>query len=118
MPGSKEVAEAAWLDLVSVDAADVRFVELSADMDPGEAAAICVAEDLGALLLCDDGLARAMAKDRGLPVIGTLGVLLRAKRLGKLSLIQPVIARMIKAGMRVSPALLDLVLRQAEESPT
>ena len=41
----------------------------------GERAAMALAQELGAVLLCDDGPARAAARRAGLSVTGTLGVL-------------------------------------------
>jgi predicted nucleic acid-binding protein len=49
------------------------------------AAAIPLAERLGAALLVDDGAARIVARERGLHVVGTLGVLLLAKQRGTCS---------------------------------
>jgi predicted nucleic acid-binding protein len=45
-------------------------------LDAGEAAAIPLAERLGATVLCEDADGRSEARRRGLPVVGTLGVLL------------------------------------------
>ena len=76
--GAAEVAAAAWSE---VEDADVE-PSLAVLLDAGEAAAIPLAGRLGATLLCDDADARAIARQRGLAVVGTLGVLLRAKRAG------------------------------------
>jgi len=81
------------------------------------AAAIPLAERLGATLLCDDADGRNEARKRGLPVVGTLGVLLRGKREGHLTEIAPAVARMTALGMFVAPALLAQVLMLAEEAP-
>lgn len=109
--GSAEVAAASWIEVVDV-VPDAGLLSL---LDAGEAAAIPLAERLGALLLCDDGDARAIAKQRGLPIVGTLGVLLKAKKVGALALVGPVISTMTRAGMFVSPSLLAQVLAAAGE---
>ena len=84
-------------------------------LDAGEAAAIPLALALGATLLVDDGEARAVATERGLPVVGSLGVLVAAKRLGHLPEVAPTLERMVRLGMFVSPALRDRVLALAGE---
>ena len=85
-------------------------------LDAGEAAAIPLAEKLGAALLCDDAGARAIARQRGLIVLGTLGLLLRAKNEGELDRVAPVIEKMSGMGMYTSPELVAEVLRAAGES--
>jgi uncharacterized protein len=56
-----------------------------------------------------------MALQRGLPVVGTLGVLLAAKQTGLLPAIQPIIDAMLAQGRRISPALRAQVLSAAGE---
>lgn len=82
----------------------------------GEAATI----DSGAVLqaravVLDDRLGRRIATERGLPVIGTMTVLLRAKQQGLIPAVGPVIATMLAQGRRISPRLRAHVLRIAGE---
>lgn len=112
--GAAEVAAATWLE--RADVAPER--SLLSILDAGEAAAIPLAERLGATLLCDDADGRSEAHRRGLRVVGTLGVLVRGKREGHLTEIAPIVARMTGLGMFVAPALLGQVLLLAEEAPT
>ena len=74
LSGARKVAAARWIRVEDV-APDTT---LSAMLDRGEAAAIPLAERLGASLLIDDGAGRIVARGRGLHVVGTLGVLLSA----------------------------------------
>jgi predicted nucleic acid-binding protein len=85
-------------------------------LDPGKAAAIPLAIRLHATLLADDADARTIARSRGLPVVGTLGVLLAAKRRQLIDGVAPVIERMETLGMFVSARLREEVLRIAGES--
>jgi uncharacterized protein len=58
--------------------------------DAGEAEAIALAADLGAaIVIIDEQEGRMLARQAGLSVTGTLGILLRAKRSGHLPLIKP-----------------------------
>jgi uncharacterized protein len=82
----------------------------------GEAAVITLAQMSNArLAILDDKRARQVARQRGLTVVGTLGVLLAAKQIGVLPAIKPALDAMIGQGRRISPALRDQVLRAAGE---
>jgi predicted nucleic acid-binding protein len=109
LTGAHEVANATWLRIEDVSPDPALLVVL----DRGEAAAIPLATRLHATLLVDDAEARTIAAERGIPVIGTLGVLLAAKRKQLLAEVMPVIARMESMGMFVSSRLREEVLRLA-----
>lgn len=111
MTGSAEVAPAHWIRVVE-QAPDAALLDR---LDVGEAAAIPLAAALGAILLVDDCEARTVAGERGIPVIGSLGVLLGAKQRGHLAAVRPVLERMVELGMFVSPALRTRVLVLAGE---
>lgn len=51
-----------------------------------------------------------MATERGLKVVGTLGVLVLAKRRGLLPAVGPVMDRMVDLGMFVAPHLRERIL--------
>jgi uncharacterized protein len=112
LPGADAVAGATWLKVEDA-APDPDLLVL---LDPGEAAAIPLAIRLHATLLADDADARTIARSRGLPVVGTLGVLLAAKRRQLIDGVAPVIERMETLGMFVSARLREEVLRIAGES--
>ncbi|GGA31447.1 DUF3368 domain-containing protein [Okeania sp. KiyG1] len=50
------------------------------------------------LAIIDDGLARSYARDLGIKITGTVGVLLKAKQTGYLDLIKPVLEELIILG--------------------
>lgn len=108
-----------WIEIRSAGDASL-IAELSAsNLDDGEAAAIALALEVSAdYLLVDERVARRVAKQHGLEVVGVLGVLLAAKRLGALASIRPAIEALIHdAGFRASSRLVADVLRAAGESP-
>lgn len=86
-------------------------------MDPGETAAILLAEVLGAdLLLIDERVGRAVAEERGLTVRGTLGILVHARQQGALPALRPILAALVGEGFRISPTLVaEALLRVGEE---
>ena len=64
----------------------------SEQVDAGEASAIALAVEIeGSVLILDDWTARRLAADLALPHTGTVGVLLKAKALGVVPLIAPIL---------------------------
>lgn len=85
-------------------------------LGPGEREAIGLAMQIAAdVLVLDDRPARRAAIARGLPVIGTFGLLLKAKRQGLISAIAPIMSTMVEAGHYASPGLQAAVLQEAGE---
>ena len=85
-------------------------------LDLGERAAIARALEIGAGLLADDLVARQHAAALGLMVIGTLGVLVLAKRAGRLAAVKPLIERLRASGQRLSQAAVADALTAAQEA--
>jgi predicted nucleic acid-binding protein len=63
----------------------------------------------------DDGEARRCAAAVGVPMIGTLGVLLRAKRRGLIEAVRPLTDRLRRSGFHLDPSLVDRVLVRTGE---
>ncbi|MFB6179132.1 MAG: twitching motility protein PilT [Halorientalis sp.] len=61
-----------------------REAVVCAHLDPGEAQAFALADAHDGRLLTDDGDARAFAKEQGVTVVGSVGVLLAAIDAGKI----------------------------------
>lgn len=100
-----------------VDAPPDRSAELQADLDPGEAEAIALAERLGATLLIDERKGRRIARASGIRVRGTVGVLILASERGLIPAIRPDLDALIAAGFHVSGTLYADALRLAGETP-
>ena len=84
-------------------------------LDEGEAEAIALASELVHTIVLDDSQARAAARNLGLKVIGTIGILLRAKRGGVIPAVRPVIEELELNGFYLSDALREEALRLAGE---
>lgn len=83
----------------------------------GESAVISHAvRHRGATAVLDDRAARACAAALGVETRGTLGLLVLAKRAGVLSEIRPAIDALLAAGYYLGPALVDIVLADANET--
>lgn len=114
--GAEAVTGAGWIR--TVPAPDTAFLmALRADVDPGEAEAMALAQEIQAdILLLDERRARKLALSMGFPVVGVVGVLLRAHQEGFLPLLRPVLDRMKTAsGFRISTKLYEEALRVAGE---
>jgi predicted nucleic acid-binding protein len=92
---------------------------LQSQLGKGEAAAIALAIEMSdVVIILDDKKARRVARQMGLKVVGTLGTLLRAKRLGIIVEVQPILEELKTVGFRYSTALYNEVLRlSGEEAP-
>jgi predicted nucleic acid-binding protein len=74
---------------------EILVIALRQTLDNGEAEAIALATELHPeSVLLDDKLARQMARRLGVPVTGTLGVLLRAKQVGLIVELRPLVTRL------------------------
>jgi predicted nucleic acid-binding protein len=82
----------------------------------GEWEAIALAVELGARgILIDDRPARRLAEAAGLHVIGTLGLLLEAKRAGHIGTIRAELDKRLETSFFLSQKLYDELLRMAGE---
>lgn len=90
--------------------------EFATRLGLGERETISLALELGASeVVIDDLPARRLAATLGLPVIGTLGVLLRAKHRGLVPTLRPVIEALVREDFRVAEGLVAAVLAAAGE---
>ena len=98
-----------------VDPRDPPDIGLAQLLDPGEAAAIQLAGELKVdVLLIDERIGRAEATRRGIPVVGTLGVLL--ERFSRRLLADPfdILSALRSDGFRISKRLLDEFQQRVE----
>lgn len=86
------------------------------DLGAGEAAVLAVAQALPEpIALLDDLAARRCAQDLDIPVVGTAGLVLAAKRRGVIDEARLVLERLMAHGMYLSPRTLNALLRRVEE---
>ena len=86
------------------------------DLGRGESAVLgFVKEHPGALALLDDMEARRCAESLDIPLLGTAGLVLLAKRRGVVALAAPLLRELIAAGMYLSERTLAELLRRAGE---
>lgn len=86
------------------------------DLDLGEAESILLASEIKAdALIMDERSGYKIAQKRGLPVIGTLTVLLMAKKRGMIKEVKPTLDEMIRKGRWYSKYVYNYFLRSVGE---
>lgn len=100
-----------WIQIQAV--ADKKYQEfLETQVDLGEASAIALAKEMDdVLLLLDDLKARKLASKLNLKFTGTLGVINKAKQLGIIDKIKPLIDRLLETDFRISEKIINEILR-------
>lgn len=119
-----ELDAGAGSEHVKVDVPWLQVVSLAAPLDPvsraaldlGEAAVIQLAIEQAIPIVClDDRKGRRAALATGLRVTGSLGLLVRAKTLGLIPSLKPVLDRALVAGIWYDAELVRLVLESVGE---
>jgi predicted nucleic acid-binding protein len=110
--GATDVAAAPWIRRRSPPSQGVAALA-GASLDPGEteAIALAIADLPGGPILLDDRRARRLARQAGLAVTGTVGVLVPAKRLGLVAAVRPVLAELRTAGLYLDDKTAEDLLR-------
>lgn len=93
----------------------VRFLKLNLHAGESEAIALSLERGIQGIIL-DDKQARETAAGLGLKVIGTLGLLILAKRKGYLAEVRPVMVQIIeRVNFRIAPSVLNRALTLIDE---
>lgn len=83
----------------------------------GEVEVMILSKEMGAdVVIIDDANAKKHAKYLGLPVTGTLGVLIKAKQEGYIEELKPILYQMIEHGIYISNNLVEMCLKQVGEN--
>jgi hypothetical protein len=110
----KKIKALPWAKIVETTEAPRDLVEW--DLGKGETSIIAWAGQYpGILLIIDDRAASRCAKIYGLEVIGTIGVLLRAKELGMVTEIKSSIDALVQSGFWISDHFRKSILERAGE---
>ena len=85
-------------------------------VDPGEASAIALCLEVDEpLLILDDRKARTIAREAGIPLTGTIGVIVKAKETGIVSAVSPLLERLSESGFWMSDELRSHVSKLSGE---
>lgn len=105
-----------WIHVVSIEHPE-QYAMYRAKLHAGEVEVMILAQEppRADLLIIDDNAAKKTAKFLGLPVTGTMGVLLKAKRSGLIGAVAPLLNAIKDNGFYISDQVMQLVLREADE---
>lgn len=105
----------AWVTVQPVAAVDLQRVPAALDAGEREALALALVQK-DPLLILDDAAARTHAKALGIRFTGTLGVLVKAKQAGHMTVVRPYLDKLEEAGFYLRGDVRELVLRLAGET--
>lgn len=104
-----------WIIIEGVK--DKKYQEfLETQVDWGEASAIALAKEMESpLLLLDDLKARKLASKLNLKFTGTLGVIHKAKQIGAIEKVKPLLDKLQTTNFRISENIITELLRKNNE---
>ena len=89
---------------------------MEAQLDLGESSIIALAAEKGDVtLILDDLRARKLSRRLGIKYTGSLGVINKAKEIGVIDKIRPLIDKLIKTDFRISDKVIDNLLKRNNE---
>ena len=104
-----------WIHIQNPISIINQFV-LEATLDKGEASTIALAlETKDCVLIIDEQKGRKMAKQLGIAITGTLGILAQAKQNGFIVKLKPLLDTIQRTDFRLSEYLIQEVLKQVGE---
>lgn len=115
--GAKEIANAINTGRIQIsDAANPdSHTALFNLLGEGEASAIILALEKKSPILIDDKLGRRTAKDLNVPMIGTAGILLLAKKKKYINELKPILMKLQQSGYYFSDKLVKEILKLCHE---
>ncbi len=106
---------APWIKILSLS--NPRQALVYVGLDRGEAEVLALATERSArLVIIDEYKGRRYTQRLGLPLAGTLGVLLIAKRHSLVPAVAPLINQLLKEGLSLAPELIQKALELAGEA--
>jgi predicted nucleic acid-binding protein len=110
-----DISQLPWLSVRPVP--QRFFLANPGDLDAGELEVLSLAKRTkDSLAIIDDALARRYARLNGITVTGTCGLLLKAKQLGIIPALQPILDHLNDLGFFLDPATRSAILRLGKEA--
>ena len=112
---ARTLLESGWAQTIEPTSIPATVIEWG--LGSGESAVLAVAlETPGSTAVLDDAAARMAARTLSIPVIGTLGIIIRAKQRQHLASAANVIAQLKSAGLYLNDDMIRMVLQQVGET--
>jgi uncharacterized protein len=116
-PGAAKLRAAVaaqWIRVIEKLPTEPSFAQLG----DGEASTLraALAAKTATLVVLDDTMARSMAARHGIQHVGSLGIIMVAKRRGLIRVVRPYFERLVEAGFYLPTPLLKTLLREMGES--
>jgi len=112
--GAREVAGASWIGIRDVHD-QKKVLLLLQELDRGEAESIVLATEQRAdLVLVDERRARAVLARIGIPIKGTIGILLEAHRKGMIADVKEALDRLIAGGFWIDRKWYEKAIEAAK----
>lgn len=109
---AKEIEKARWIRIVNIQDEKLK-IALNVVLDEGESESIVLALEQSAdLILLDDYEAREFARTYGLNITGTVGILMKAKKEGKITSLKEELERLRESEFWLSNDLYAQVLQE------
>lgn len=107
-----------WVEIVNaVDKSKQQLLEMQ--IDKGESSAIALAlETPNSMIILDDQKARRIAEKLGIAYTGTIGVIIKAKLLGIIPSIKPILEKIKQTDFRLSADIEIQALKESKELQT
>ena len=103
-----------WINIIEIQ--DKQTVKYFLDLDAGDAEAIVLATELNVdLIIFDEKLGMFHAKHVDLKVIGTIGILIKAKKEGIVKELRPLLNELTEKEVWISEKLQNEILKSVGE---
>lgn len=110
----RDLSKIKWIKIKSIK--DKLSVNYFLDLDAGEAETIILASEIGAdLIILDEKLGRFHAKNSGMKVTGTIGILVKAKKMGLVPKLKPLLKQLTEKNVWLSDKLISQVCKTVDE---
>lgn len=115
-PGAREVIGSDWVRIETIRN-PVAVELLREQLDQGESEAIVLAmENKADLLLIDEARGRRVSQAQALQHIGTIGILILARRQGLITSVTPCLDQLMETEFRMSAALYQMAQQLSDEN--
>lgn len=103
-----DITQIEWIHILDVQ--DKKALNYFLDLDRGEAEAIVLANEISAdLIIIDELMGRHFASKSNLKITGTLGVLLKAKSMGLIEAVLPLVKELKEKEIWFSNSLIEQI---------